>query len=56
MNWTGLEGSQVLEDHKKETNDKHEVYKDNQTLRDTNRALEKELDMYKNRCEKLAGL
>jgi hypothetical protein len=53
MNWTGRDS---LEDHRRETNDKEEVYKDNQQLRDTNRALEKELDLYKNRCDKLAGL
>jgi hypothetical protein len=53
MNWTGTDS---LEDHRKETNDKEAVYKDNQQLRDTNRALEKELDFYKNRSEKLGGL
>lgn len=53
MNWTGADS---LEDHRKETNDKEAVYKDNQQLRDTNRALEKELDLYKNRSEKLGGL
>ena len=56
MNWTGKQGQLQLENARNETTQKHEVYKDNENLRDRNRDLEKELDMYKNRVKKLGGL
>lgn len=49
-------GENLLDEHKQDTLDKHSIYDDHEKLVRKNRELERDLEMFKHRCKKLAGI